>query len=88
MATYFVETYRPAYPEAGVHFRTTRAEKWSLDTVHPCMTAVFQVDLVKSKDEAIACVIEKLAGFNPAVTLVHGGKIDYNLRQLAKKETA
>ena len=70
MATYYVETYRPAYPGRGIVTRVHAARDFSTDTLNPCMTAVFQVDKVSSKPEAIAAVIERAAGKRVCVSQV------------------
>ena len=62
MATYYVETSRPAYPGNGIKVTVHAARDFSLDVISPDMTSVWQVDKVSSKPEAIAAVIEKAAG--------------------------
>lgn len=74
MATFYVETSRPPYPARGIKIAVHKAKDFSRDVLSPCMTAVFQVDNVQTKQDAIASIIERAAGFNPCVRLVFGGK--------------
>lgn len=62
MASYFVETYRPPFPQTGARVRAHRDRDYSTDALHPCMTSVWHVTHVRTKDEAIAVVIERAAG--------------------------
>lgn len=62
MATYYVETYRPAYPARGVKVRVHSAREYGTDVLNPGMTAVFEVSKISSKPEALALVAEYAAG--------------------------
>ena len=72
MASYYVETYRPAYPQRGVRVRVHKARDFGVDLLQPGMTTVYLVECVTTKEEAIACVLERAAGHNTCVRLVHG----------------
>jgi hypothetical protein len=71
MAKRYVETFRA--PREGLQFCVHLDKHFSRDVLSPNMTAVFEVDCVQTKNQAIACVIEKLAGFDTNVRLVFGG---------------
>ena len=73
MATFYVETYRPAYPARGVKVRVHREKDYSIDCLSPGMTSVFRVEMVNTKEDAIACVAEHAAGHGVCVRCVHGG---------------
>lgn len=72
MASYYVETYRPAYPQRGVRVKVHKARNFGVDQLSPDMTTVYLVEYVTTKEEAIACVLERAAGHNTCVRLVHG----------------
>jgi hypothetical protein len=76
MPTYYVETYRPAYPERGVHVRAIRGRDFAEDCLSPTMTTVHAVHNVTTKEEAIACVIEHAAGLGTDCRLTYGGRRD------------
>lgn len=66
--TYYVETFRPCFQDGGgLKFCVTRMKQFDIDRTHPCLTALFRVENVKTRDEAIAAVIEKLAGHRVSV---------------------
>jgi hypothetical protein len=64
--TYFVETFRPAYPEKGVRVRVHADRDYATDVLHPGMTSVIEVSHVATKDEAIAVALEHAAGIGVA----------------------
>jgi hypothetical protein len=71
--TYYVETYRPAYPPylgVGVRVRYIREKDYSVDTLSPTMSSVWKVEHVHNGMQALACVIEHAAGKGTAVTRV------------------
>lgn len=72
--TYYVETARPCYPQGGLIYFVHKEKGFSRDCLSPDMTAVFKVEMVKTKAEAIAAVIEYAAGFRPCVYLIMGGR--------------
>lgn len=74
MATYYVEVYRPAYPQIGVKIAVHRREQFSLDALNPGMRACFRVENATSKQEAIAIALERAAGFETCCWLAHGGR--------------
>lgn len=74
MALFYVETFRPAYPQTGLQYRVHSGQQFSRDALNPCMTAVFEVDCVRSKPEALAAVIEHAAGHGVKVCRIFGGK--------------
>ena len=70
--TFFVETFRP-FDNVGnksIHVRVHKEKEFCRDVLSPSMTAVFKVEHVKRKEEAIACCIEKLAGKGVCVSQV------------------
>ena len=71
---YYVETYRPPFPERGVRYRVHSQRAYSRDTLSPDMTAVFEVDNARTKAQAVALVIEKAAGHDVTVRRILGGK--------------
>lgn len=60
--SFYVEVFRPAYPQRGICHRVMRAKDFSRDCLNPGMTALFRVDCVTTKQEAISCVLEYAAG--------------------------
>jgi hypothetical protein len=70
--TYYVETFRH---NGKVGFNVRRAADFSVDTMSPQMTAVFRVTHVKNGKDAVSCILEYAAGFQPCVQLVYGGKV-------------
>ena len=74
MKKFYVETYRPPYPQGGIGY-TVHAEKDYFRDILSCnMTAVFEVDCCRTKQEAIALVLEFAAGFPVSVRRILGGK--------------
>jgi hypothetical protein len=67
MATLYVETYRPCFPYKGVCVRVHKEKGFNRDALSPDMTSVWEVQGVKTKEDAIACVIEKAAGCRTTV---------------------
>lgn len=67
---YYVETYRPPYPERGIKVRVHAARDYSVDTLSPDMTSVWHVTHVATKQDAVAAVIERAAGRNVTVSQV------------------
>lgn len=67
---FYVETYRPAYPEHGIHVRVHTSRDYGTDHLSPGMTSVWHVSHVRTKEEAIAAVIERAAGKNVTVSQV------------------
>lgn len=70
MATYYVEVYRPAYPNRGVKIAVHKEKDYSPDVLNPTCRAVFRVRYVRNRQEAIAVALEKLAGYGTDVNLV------------------
>lgn len=68
--TYYVATYRPAYPSRDVCLATYKAKGFSYDLLPPTLTSLWRVDHVQSKGQAIACVIEKAAGKGTTVSRI------------------
>lgn len=66
-SNYYVEVYRPCYPERGVKVRIHKESDFYQDMLHPTMTACFHVVNVDSESEAIAAVLEYAAGRNHGV---------------------
>ena len=69
---FYVETSRPPVSR-GVRIRVMNEREYSHDALSPNMTAVFEVDACRTKQEAIACVVEHAAGHTPLVRLLYGG---------------
>lgn len=68
--TYYVAAYRPPYPEKGVKLAVYREKDYSLDVVPATLTALFCVEHVNNREEAIAAVVERAAGKRNAVSQV------------------
>ena len=68
--TYMVEITRPCFPAKGPAIVMHKASGFSRDSLSPDMTCVFQVDGVKTKEQALACCLERLAGMNTTVRQV------------------
>lgn len=66
--TYLVETVRPPLPNHGSMFRVHRwvvdpdLNDFDVDCLSPNMTSVWKVEEVHTKKEAVAVLIETLAG--------------------------
>ena len=67
---FFVETYRPAYPQKGIKVRAHSGRDYGTDVLSPSMTSVWHVTHVETKEAAIAAVIERAAGLNVTVSRV------------------
>jgi hypothetical protein len=67
---FYVETYRPAYPDGGIHVRVHTGRDYGTDYLSPGMTSVWHVRHVRTKEAAIAAVIERAAGKNVTVSQV------------------
>lgn len=63
----YVATYRPPYPEKGVKVIVWKEKEYSRDIVPATVTSLWEVDNVKTRVDAISCVIEKGAGKNVTV---------------------
>ncbi len=70
MATFYVETSRPAYPGNGITVTVHRARDYAVDVLSPGMTSVWCVDKVRTKGDAVAAVIERAAGKHVCVSQV------------------
>lgn len=68
--TYYVAAYRPPYPERGLKLVVFPEKDYSIDGVPPTMTALFRVQYVNNREEAIAAVVERAAGKGTAVSQV------------------
>lgn len=68
---FYVEAYRPPFPEKGAHYRVHREKGFNRDLLSPNMTAVLEVSDVKNREEAIASVIECVAKINTKVKRVY-----------------
>ena len=62
MKHYYVEVCRPAYPARGISYRVFTDKEYSTDVLSPCTSAVFRVGCCRSKQEAVALVLEYAAG--------------------------
>lgn len=62
MKTYYVEVYSPAYPQSGRHFRVHRDCEYCADILNSGCIAVFQVEGIQSKNEAVAAVLSTARG--------------------------
>jgi hypothetical protein len=67
MATFYVYTYRPTFPEKGVKYDVVKAKDFSNDCLPPTLTTLFQVDNVTTKQEALAVVLEHAGGYAVSV---------------------
>jgi len=77
MPTMYVELYRPntlGLKPCRTLYRVHKVKDFSLDCLSPTMLAVFAVEMVKTKEDAIAAVMLHAAGFSPCVRLCYGGK--------------
>jgi len=70
MKTYYVETYRPPYPGRGLKICVHAERDYSRDVLSPGMTSVWAVQACRTKEEAIAAVVERAAGKRTAVSRV------------------
>lgn len=59
---FYVEVYRPAYPDKGIYYRVHSAKQYCKDILSPCLTALWRVGSVKTKQEALAVLLEYAAG--------------------------
>ena len=69
---YYVETFRPAYPQKKARVRVHSEREYQRDALSPSLTALFEVSAT-SKSEALALVTEHAAGFCVPVRLAAGG---------------
>ena len=67
--TCFVEVFRPAYPCKGIECRVIRESAFSIDTLSPGVTALFQVPNCNRAKDAVPLVLEWAAGKRVTVTL-------------------
>jgi len=74
MATYYVETYRPALPAKQTLEYAVHRGPLDRDQLQPTMTAVLEVQNCTSKAQALAAVLEYAAGFPVTVRLFMGGQ--------------
>lgn len=72
MRTFYVETYRPPFPDTGVKVTVHRDRNYSADVLNPGMTSVFEVRGVRTKLEALAVMVEHAAGKPVMVRKVFG----------------
>jgi hypothetical protein len=66
--TFYVVIYRPPFPDRGVKHIIYREDEYGSEVTPPNITAVFRVQHVTTKQEALACCVEKLAGYNVSVS--------------------
>jgi hypothetical protein len=67
MATMYVETYRPCFPETGVKIKVHKEQDYSRDVLFASMTSILLGFNAFNFPNAVACVIEKAAGKATAV---------------------
>ena len=75
--TIFIEVSRPAYPmrgKGGIVITAHNAKNFTRDDLSPTMTCVFEVQHVQTKEQAIGCIIENLAGKSTTVKQIFGTK--------------
>ena len=74
MAVFYVETVRLPFggPKAcvKVDFNVHKEANFSRDALSRDMTSVFRVEHVRNSTEAVACIIERLAGKSTCVSQV------------------
>ena len=62
MPTYYLYTFRPPYPEKRVKLNIMNEKEYCVDVLPSPVTSAYRVENVRSRAEAIAIALEKLAG--------------------------
>jgi hypothetical protein len=62
MKEYYIEIFRPAYPEKGIYTRVHDAKTFTMDQLNPGATTLIHVSHVGTKDAAVALALESGLG--------------------------
>ncbi len=75
MPKLYVEVCRPCFsPKRPIEYRVHKEKGFSRDVLSPDMTCVFEVDNVKTKEDAIGCILEYAANMGTTVRCIFGGR--------------
>jgi hypothetical protein len=69
--TVYLEVCKLPYPDKGMKIRFHRESKFNRDDLSPSMVCVIGVENVKTKEEAVATCLRKIAGHLNSYGQVH-----------------